>query len=413
MPLRRALFDGLASSRDPAGRRPDFYAPLRGIETRRYCIKRIAVPRSRSGTEGLGEGVGMNSRRLFGALVVATALSFGLAQDVRSAGQPLRVCASGCEFSDLASALDAASDGARIHIAAGTFTGGVQIDNDVTLHGAGADRTIIEGGPLLDETQPRLGTGPVVTVSEGTRTVIQGVTLTDGHPEHFGGGIYNAGSLTVRNSVIRDNHAGTERDGHGGGIYNTSSGDLKIIETTISGNTAFELGGEGGGISNLGTATVIDSIITENQAWYAGPINNLGTMTLRGTTVTRNGGFGLITVGIENSGTLSVYDSIISDNAPLAGLLLGFGGGIANRGTAVLHDATVRGNYAFSGGGIVNWGTLALADSVITGTTASVGGGIYNVIGVGTYRLRDSTISGNTGGDIHEGGEPCNGLFCP
>ena len=52
---------------------------------------------------------------------------------------------SGC-FSTLQAAIDAAHDGDTIHIAAGTFAGGVTITKSVRLGGAGAGSTIIRGG---------------------------------------------------------------------------------------------------------------------------------------------------------------------------------------------------------------------------------------------------------------------------
>jgi pectin methylesterase-like acyl-CoA thioesterase len=51
----------------------------------------------------------------------------------------------GC-FSTLQAAIDAAHDGDTIHIASGTFAGGVTLTNSVRLVGAGAGSTTIRGG---------------------------------------------------------------------------------------------------------------------------------------------------------------------------------------------------------------------------------------------------------------------------
>jgi pectin methylesterase-like acyl-CoA thioesterase len=51
----------------------------------------------------------------------------------------------GC-FSTLQAAIAAAHDGDTIHVAAGTFAGGVTITKSVRLVGAGAGSTVIRGG---------------------------------------------------------------------------------------------------------------------------------------------------------------------------------------------------------------------------------------------------------------------------
>jgi hypothetical protein len=71
-----------------------------------------------------------------------------------------------------------------------------------------------------------------------------------------GGGIWNAGTLTLSNSVVIDNYASV----NGGGIYN--AGNL-----TLENNSAVERNrseGDGGGIYNAGTLTVQDSRIQRN-----------------------------------------------------------------------------------------------------------------------------------------------------
>ena len=91
--------------------------------------------------------------------------------------------------------------------------------------------TIIDGG----------GVGSVVMVG-GTNVTLSEVTVRHGAAS-FGGGIYNAGTLTINNSTISGNSAG-----NGGGIYiYNSGGTLTIISSTISGNSATI----GGGIGDL------------------------------------------------------------------------------------------------------------------------------------------------------------------
>ena len=81
-----------------------------------------------------------------------------------------------------------------------------------------------------------------------------------------GGGILNAGTLTIENCTISGNLPPSGSDG-GGGILNT--GTLAIISSTISGNSVFGgfNGGIGGGIANLngGTLTIANSTVSGNN----------------------------------------------------------------------------------------------------------------------------------------------------
>lgn len=144
-------------------------------------------------------------------------------------------------------------------------------------------------------------------------------------------------------------------NGHGGAIYATHT-NLKLINATISGNTA----GSGGGLyAQHGTTTVVDSVISDNQTTF---------------------GFG---GGIYNrDGELYIYDSLITGNESHID-----GGGLSTwRGTVYISDTTIADNYAGNSGG---------------GIYQAVGGGGFN----STISLLRTTISENTavgnGGGIH------------
>jgi hypothetical protein len=208
------------------------------------------------------------------------------------------------------------------------------------------------------------GGGPVVTVNAGVSATIRDVTITGGDA----GGILNVGTLTLRDSIVSGNTASTQ----GGGISN-AGGTLTLRDSMVSGNTTQD---DGGGI-----------------------FNDAGTLTLKGSTVTGNtahgDGGGIVSLG--SVAVLSLMDSTVSGNTAQTS----DGGGITNLGaSAVLKNSTVSGNTAGgNGGGIANRGTgsvLALIGSTVTGNTAGgVGGGISG----GTVTLKNSTVSGNTPDD--------------
>ncbi|HJQ23244.1 MAG TPA: HYR domain-containing protein [Blastocatellia bacterium] len=92
----------------------------------------------------------------------------------------------------------------------------------------------------------------------------------------FGGGIGNSGKLTVQHSTISGNAANGAADlqtgvgGTGGGIFNAGRGAgggvAKVINSTVSGNSATGVFAQGGGIENEnGTLTLINTTVAANS----------------------------------------------------------------------------------------------------------------------------------------------------
>ena len=120
----------------------------------------------------------------------------------------LKVCpdADKC-FTSIQAAIDAAKDGAKIKIAAGTYQGSLVIDKDITLDGAGAGDTII----TTDASER------VITVAAEVSATIRGLTVTGGslqfipgfdppgdpYPDFVGGGIFVASSSSVTLAQMR------------------------------------------------------------------------------------------------------------------------------------------------------------------------------------------------------------------
>lgn len=86
-----------------------------------------------------------------------------------------------------------------------------------------------------------------------------------------GGGIYNDGSNTIQNSIIRANTANT----NGGGLYNGQGGRTEAISTTIDQNTA---GANGGGVFNASDGRLVldHTLIDHNTAASGGGLYNAG-----------------------------------------------------------------------------------------------------------------------------------------
>ena len=320
-------------------------------------------------------------------------------------------------------------------------SGDLDITDDLTISGAGAASTIVDGA--LDRVFDIKGSSVVritgvtirngndeLTVDGGAAAINGGGILNEGtlaltdstvssNNASDGGGIFNVGTLTLTNSAVSFN-AVDNFFGDGGGIYN-SGGTLSLKNSTVSGNTA---GQEGGGIYSFGdvaTLTLTDnSIVKDNSARIEGGgiYSAFGTISLTDTTVHGNIALGTNGGGIVNrsevdgiprgSGpdpTLTLIGSTVSFNEAAAD-----GGGIWNSGTTILTNSAVANNSAGQfglfpsgeGAGIWNKGTAAVASSTIRENRAIEGGGIFNDDD-GTLTVIDSTVSGNLAGAIGGG----------
>jgi predicted outer membrane repeat protein len=225
----------------------------------------------------------------------------------------------------------------------------------------------------------------VFRIDSSVTASILGLTIANGFSGDFAGGIGNLGTLTVINSVISGNSTGDR----GGGIYN-KEGTLTVINTTIWGNCA-EL--FGGGIYNSG------AIVINNCA-----INNNCTLSLKSSVGEDSGDGG----GIYNEHQLTVSNSTLSENSAV-----GDGGGIYNpHGELAVSNCTFYRNVAGgSGGGIHSSAKLSINNSTLSGNSAEDGGGIYNYSGDFGSELTvgNCTLSGNSadenGGGIYNGSQ--------
>jgi predicted outer membrane repeat protein len=191
--------------------------------------------------------------------------------------------------------------------------------------------------------------------------LVNGSNLSGNSASVRGGGICNDAELTVSNSSLLVNSASYQ----GGGIFNSSAGGLTLGSSTLCGNSATY----GGGIFNIadaffGPVTVRDSTFTGNSATEGGGIYT-GAVTrldVRGCTFTASNSASDSGGGIYNLGTATLQDCTLSDNT--AGSA---GGGIFNgtSGTLTIDDSDVCGDLALLGADLYNLGKATLNDSSV------------------------------------------------
>ena len=301
-----------------------------------------------------------------------------------------------CPFHSIREAVAAASPGDTLRLCPGTYREDAAgephmlvLANDLSLIGAGAGTTILDGEGIVDRT--------VIAVSPNAMVELEGLTITGGNAgTSQGGGITNAGDLTLTDCLITGNRAA-----EGGGIVTT--GALRLVTSRVRENRSTE----GGGIFHDGQdgpdiqVTLVDSKVTNNTADNRGGGIRLngGTLVLKGTSrVARNtaeDGGGIYAV--EGNVTLADASRVSRNEANYAG------GIFTIRGSVMLKDhSSVTGNSAGGeGGGLYAWtsGVTLTHDSSVTDNTAGGdGGGIIHVYDSEMTLEDASQVTGNTAG---------------
>jgi hypothetical protein len=233
---------------------------------------------------------------------------------------------SDCSLRDALSAAAGAGGGnitfvpAVTGISLNVNAGGLYIPSNTTITGPA-----IGGG-----VGALIGYSAIFNVNGGVvNAAISNLTIAGNDALANGGGIYNNGQLTVTNCLITGNNGDPLYGGAGSGIFNDSSGNMKLINSTVSENRLSGPGTSyGGGIYNGGTLTVINS---------------------------------------------SIFNNDVSCGGTFGGGCLNYGAGIANGGTLILTGSSVQGNTALNpgdGGGILNGGILVVTNSIVENNLA-------------------------------------------
>ncbi len=222
--------------------------------------------------------------------------------------------------------------------------------------------------------------GPVLSVEAGVFSVIESVKITGGlNKGTQGGGVDDLGTATLSGVTIANCSAPV-----GGGAAVGKGARLTVTNSVFTGDQATFFGGaiDSGsvisGVAGNGTLTVTGSTFSDDHSERGGAINS----------------------GDGGTGTATISRSVFQKDTADA-----HGGAIDNgdsgSGNLTVSDSTFSANKANYGGAIDNAdsdgkATLTVAGSTFAGNTAVHGGAIDNgERGTGTVTIKTSTFTAN------------------
>jgi hypothetical protein len=250
-------------------------------------------------------------------------------------------------------AISLALSGDSIVVAAATYTENLTISISLSILGAGANTTIIDGGAKAS----------VVNISQGNVT-LYGITIRNG-AARYGGGISNGGNLSV--------------------IASTISGNKATIRFCLYHQICTALGG---GIYNSNSLTIGSSAVVDNS------VEGLPSSDCYVSTYCLTYGG-----GIFNQGMMIMSNSTVANNLSYSGSGRAYGGGVFNQASVVISNGTVSGNSAFVGGGIYTSGSTTLQNSVVADSSY---GNCYGTMISNGYNLSsDNSCNFNGRGDLN------------
>jgi hypothetical protein len=238
------------------------------------------------------------------------------------------------------------------------------------------------------------GGGAIALDTEGTAIILNS-TFT-GNRAPSGGAINNLRTtLEIRNSIFRDNEAGSATIGGGGAVYN-DGGQLTIIDSWIDGNTAGSLGGgiftfstSYTGTQHGGKTVIKNTVISNNHANHGGGMWKGGNngLVMKNSTVANNTavkvGAGMSATGRGDAPSEPPYNFKIINSTIT--------------GNVVQMTGSAAGIFNSSAKSIIINSTIAY--NRVPNDSASVGAGIHTGFDAGSSTtVRNSIFAHNTGG---------------
>lgn len=315
--------------------RPMLHTPRPGTERRRD----LATPHD--GTPAVPSALRPSTIAALGALLLVLALNPGVAAEtlyVANNGTDNGICSQAAPCGTLGHAVTFAAAGDTIKVGKGTFGGGVTIDKDLTIDGAGALSTRISSA---------WDVSGVLNIEDAAVVQIKNLQITKGGSKQppGGGGILNRGTLTLEGVWVRSNDAAFA----GGGILNLGTLVMQGGEIALNGSDV-----AGGGLFNdYGAVAILVNVRVAANRGYGGAIYNKAALIVHSSLVAVNRGG-----GIWNDGDMQLTNVTVSGNHDGPAVLI-------DHGYAELVNVTIAENKGPHGLFVLSYADVVLVNTII------------------------------------------------
>ena len=283
-------------------------------------------------------------------------------------------------------------------------------NNMATMLGIGCGVLFSSGNSLMNRCEisgnqlPREAWWSDVLRGGGIATSFNAsVTLTgckvDGNKGRLGAGIYNEGTLVLKDSIVSGNVA-TEK---GGAIFNTGAGRIEITNTPFTGNTA----PEGANVFNEAPGIVIYHVDDDRGEHIQGAIDTAPP----GSFIDVAPGLYPENLHIDTSLNISGSGDTVIDGMKLAPVIvLGKDSWQVNNSSVrvSLSNLTIQNGSDEKGAGVQNWAHLVLDNVDIRNNKAIRGGGVWNfqrgTVDMNSGNIHDNVATGMGGGGVFNKG---------
>jgi hypothetical protein len=287
-----------------------------------------------------------------------------------------------------------------------TIMGGEISGNSARYSGGGLRNT---GGSLnisgctIANNSATYGDGGGLVAAYGSGWTVSGSTITGNAARGTGGGIDSRGNnLTLTDCTISDN---SSTYGGGGGVHQIS-GVATLTRSAISGNSV--VNGIGGGVlGRYSRFSISNSTLSNNSALIGGGVwaqggdsHTISGSTISGNTATdetgRGGGLYFINANLAITGSVIKYNATAGGDG---GGLCAINADVTIAGSSINNNVIANGSGGDGGGLFVQGVDLTISGSSLHANSAGDdGGGIWSHDG--SVSVTQSTISLNfAGGD--------------
>jgi nitrous oxidase accessory protein NosD len=378
---------------------------------------------------------GNMGQRIRGALLCAVAVAC-LGAGASSASAMKSVCASKCAFTTIQAAVNAATPGETISIAAGNYEENVVVNKSLTLRGSGKKTVIYPGtsNPVCEGGSLCGGTASNIILVAASNVTITKMRLDGDNPNLTSGVVRGGADIDARNGVITNHELGvpysnltvakvTVANIYLRGLYaSTSGGSFNFNHDTVT-----NVQGEGASIAMFSfeeSGQYVDNKVSDaNDAisanWSKGTsfIGNKITKSSSGIHTDNNGGSGGSADVIEgnkvsacNTNGYGIWVFVPYVSATIEGnkisgcyiALAAFGGAVSGEGPE-FSENVIDGKGAATTDPEGTYGAYVSTDQLGFGTgdvTATLEGN--KIVGFGTGLLASQTGGSQATVNAHE-----------